>query len=207
MKLNGLRQKFVAAVGALGGVGIFLIAFLDSSVLTFPVVNDLLIVDFSIRNPLRMPFYALMATLGSVLGCVLLYFLARKGGQALFHKRAGRHAGSIQRWIDRNGFLSILIAALLPPPTPFKIFVIAAGVFEVPLRTFALALTLARAFRYFGEGYLAIRYGPAALHYLTQHKLVVALIAVGLVAASYLASRIFLGRRADDRVDDRADRA
>lgn len=194
MKLQAIHAKFLALVGGLGGAGLFLVSFLDSSVMTFPVVNDLLLVRFSIQNPQRMPYYALMATLGSVAGCVLLYFLARWGGEAFFHRRAGSHGHGVRAWIERNGFISMLIAALLPPPTPFKVFVIAAGAFEVPLRTFVLAVTLARALRYFAIGFLSVRYGDTALHYLTEHKLRLTGIALGLVLVSYLLARLFMRR-------------
>src|ERR1700757_2825697 len=90
--LSGWKQKIVAFAGTLGAPGLFLISFLDSSVLTFPVINDLLLVQLSIDHPARMPLYALMAATGSVLGCVLLYFIARKGGEALFRKKAGARA-------------------------------------------------------------------------------------------------------------------
>src|SRR6267378_8275571 len=157
--LSGWKQKIVAFGTGLGAPGLFLISFLDSSVLTFPVINDLLLIELCIQCPARMPLYASMATLGSVLGCVLLFFIAEKGGEALFHKHAGKKAQAIRTWVVHNGFAGMLVAALLPPPTPFKIFVVAAGVFEVPLLSFISAITLARLIRYFGIGYLAIRYG------------------------------------------------
>jgi uncharacterized membrane protein YdjX (TVP38/TMEM64 family) len=156
------------------------------------VINDLLLVELSMHRPARMPLYASMAALGSLLGCVLLFFLARKGGEALFHRKAGHRAHMIRHWVERNGFGGILLAAMLPPPTPFKFFVLAAGVFEVPVASFASAIALARAFRYFGVGYLAVRYGADALPYLMQHKLQVTLVAIVLVAASYAASRLIL---------------
>jgi membrane protein YqaA with SNARE-associated domain len=142
-----------------------------------------------------MPLYALMATVGSVLGCVVLYFIARKGGEALFHRKAGAHAHAIRHWMESNGFVGVLIAALLPPPTPFKIFVLAAGVFEVPLASYTAAITLARVIRYFGVGYLAIRYGHEALPFLAQHKLEAAVFAIGVVAISYTLSKWILKRR------------
>ena len=179
-----------AMVAATGGLGLFLIAFLDSSVLTFPVINDLLVVDLSIRYPARMPYYAAMATLGSVAGCLLVYYLAWKGGEAMFHKHAGPRAQHIHAWINRNGFVSILVTALLPPPTPFKVFVIAAGALEMPVRPFVLGLVLARAFRFFGEGFLAVKYGDQAIHFLLSHKLEVTGIALSVVLCLYLASRI-----------------
>jgi membrane protein YqaA with SNARE-associated domain len=193
--LSGWKQKVVAFAGGLGAPGLFLISFLDSSVLTFPIINDLLLIQLSMQNPARMPLYAFMAALGSVLGCVLLYFIARKGGEALFHRKAGKHAHAIRHWVEQNGFVGILIAALLPPPTPFKIFVFAAGVFEVPLISYTSAITIARLFRYFGIGYLAIRYGADAMPYLMQHKLQVAAVVIGLVAVSYVLSRVLLRHR------------
>jgi uncharacterized membrane protein YdjX (TVP38/TMEM64 family) len=141
---------------------------------------------------LRMPLYAAMAMIGSVLGCVLLYFLARKGGEAFYHKRAGERGKAIRHWVEQNGFGGMLIAALLPPPTPFKIFVFAAGVFEVPLRSFVSAIALARVIRYFGIGYLAIKYGDQALPFLAQHKFPVTVGVIVFALLSYGASRIIL---------------
>jgi membrane protein YqaA with SNARE-associated domain len=193
--LNGWKQKVVAFAGGLGAPGLFLISFLDSSVLTFPVINDLLLIQLSIQRPARMPLYAFMASLGSVLGCVVLYFIARKGGEAFFHRKAGEHAHAIRHWVERNGFVGMLIAALLPPPTPCKFFVFAAGVFEVPLLSYTSAITIARLFRYFGVGYLAIRYGADAMPYLLHHKLQVAAIVILVVIVSYVLSRLLLRRR------------
>ena len=177
-------------VASTGGVGLFLIALLDSSVLTFPVINDLLLIDLSIHYPSRMLYYAAMATLGSVGGCLLLYYIARKGGEAMFRKSAGPRAERIQAWTKRNGFVSILATALLPPPTPFKIFVVAAGALEMPVQTFVLGLTIARGLRFFGEGYLAVKYGDQGTQYLLTHKLVVTGIALAIVLGLYGASRL-----------------
>lgn len=200
--LNAWKQKVVAFAGGLGAPGLFLISFLDSSVLTFPVINDLLLIELSIQHPARMPVYALVAMLGSVLGCVLLFYLAEKGGEALFHKHAGDRAQAIHNWVVKNGFGGMLIAALLPPPTPFKVFVVAAGVFEVPLVSFASAITLARAVRYFGIGYLAIRYGHEALPYLVHHKLNVTIFLIALALVSYFLSRIILRHKPQTQVED-----
>ncbi len=193
--LNAWKQKVVAFASGLGAPGLFLISFLDSSILTFPIINDLLLIELAIQRPARMPLYALMASLGSVLGCVLLYFIARKGGEALFHRKAGDHAHAIRHWVEQNGFVGMLIAALLPPPTPFKFFVFAAGVFEVPLLSYISAITIARLFRYFGIGYLAIRYGTEALPYLMQHKVQVTMLVIGAVLLSYSLSRLILRHR------------
>ena len=191
-QLSGWKQKIVSFAGVLGAPGLFLISFLDSSVLTFPVINDLLLIELAIQHPMRMPLYAAMAMSGSVLGCVLLYYIARKGGEAFYHKRAGERGKAIRHWVERNGFGGMLIAALLPPPTPFKIFVFAGGVFEVPVGSFVSAIALARAIRYFGIGYLAIKYGDQALPFLVQHKLQVTIGVIVFALLSYGASRLIL---------------
>jgi membrane protein YqaA with SNARE-associated domain len=198
--LTGWKQKIVLFAGILGAPGLFLISFLDSSILTFPVINDLLLIELSMQHPARMPLYASMAMIGSVLGCVLLYFLARKGGEAVYHKRAGHRGQVIRHWVETNGFGGMLLAALLPPPTPFKFFVLAAGVFEVPLWSYTSAITLARAIRYFAVGYLAIRYGNNALPFLAQHKWQVAITVIIFVAVSYLLSRLILRERAHHKL-------
>ena len=192
LSLNGWKQKIIALASGLGAPGLLLISFLDSSVLSFPIINDLLLIQLSMQNHARMPLYALMAAAGSVVGCVLLYFLARMGGEAYFHRKAGGRAHAIRHWVERNGFGGMLIAALLPPPTPFKIFVFAAGVFEAPLLGFVSAITLARLFRYFGVGYLAVRYGADAMPYLAAHKLQVTMLVIALVLVSYALSRWIL---------------
>ena len=197
--LSGWKQKIVAFAGGLGAPGLFLISFLDSSVLTFPVINDLLLIELSIQHPARMPLYALMAALGSVLGCVLLFFIAKKGGEAFFRRKAGSRAQAIQEWVVRNGFGGMLVAALLPPPTPFKVLVFAAGVFEVRFASFASAIALARLVRYFGIGYLAVRYGLEALPYLAHHKLQVSVLVISLVVVSYVLSRLILRPRVAPR--------
>lgn len=193
--LNAWKQSIVAFASGLGAPGLFLVSFLDSSVLSFPIINDLLLVDLSIQRPHRMPLYAGMAAVGSVLGCVVLYFLARLGGEAYFHRKAGARALAIRSWMERNGFGGMLIAALLPPPTPFKIFVLAAGGFEAPVGGFTAAIALARVFRYFGEGYLAVRYGHDALGLAKHHWFVVVLLAAILVGVSYGASKLLLRHR------------
>ncbi|HXN51593.1 MAG TPA: VTT domain-containing protein [Candidatus Acidoferrum sp.] len=143
-----------------------------------------------------MPLYASMAALGSLLGCILLFLLARKVEEAAFHRKVGARAGAIRHWVERNGFGGMLVAAMLPPPTPFKFFVLAAGAFEMPLMSFASAVGLARVIRYFGVGYLAVRYGTNALPYLAQHKLQVTVLAIAFVTVSYAVSRLVLKERA-----------
>jgi len=183
-------------VASSGGLGLFTIGFLDSTFLPFPSVNDLLLMGLSIAVPSRMFYYATMSTLGSLIGCVVLYAIARKGGEAAFHQHAGKRAAAIRHWIEHYGFVSLMIAALLPPPTPFKFFVIAAGALGMTLRPFVLAIVVARAVRFYGEGYFAVRYGQSAIQLLGQHKLAFVLVSVTGVLLLYGALHLLLDRRA-----------
>ena len=168
-----------------------MVAFLDSSILTFPFVVDALIMQLSYANPARMPYYVGMAAAGSLAGCIWLYLLAKKGGEAYFHRHATGRATLVRKWVEEHAFLSVFIPGILPPPLPFKIFVVAEGVFQVPLRTFVLGILLGRVVRYFVEGVLAVRYGDATLQFLISHGAAFTISVVGLLLVLYLASRWF----------------
>lgn len=180
------------AIAFSGSLSLFALSFLDSILLPLPSLNDLLLIELCIQSPLRMPFYAALATIGSLTGSVLLYFVARKGEEAAFHKKAGSQAPQIRHWIERNGFVTLAIAALLPPPTPFKLFVLAAGAFGMPFRTFLAAMSAARALRFFGEGYLAVRYGAQATRFLVEHSVAFAISTVASVLVFYWIARIVM---------------
>jgi membrane protein YqaA with SNARE-associated domain len=184
-----------ATVVSSGGIGLFVIAFLDSTFLPFPSVNDLLLMGMSVALPSRMIYYATMSTVGSVAGCILLYVIARKGEEAAFHRRAGKRGAAIRHWIERYGFVSLMVAALLPPPTPFKFFVLAAGALGMGLRPFVVATVVARAVRFYGEGYFAVRYGQYAVQLLTEHKLVFVFGSIASVVLLYAAIHILLDRQ------------
>ena len=195
--LDRWKVKTKLFATALGAPGLFLISVLDSSFVPFPVINDGLLVTFSIQNHSRMPVYALMAVLGSVLGCVVLYYVARAGGEAFFRRKAGERADTIRHVVEKNGFAGMLVAALLPPPTPFKFFVLAAGVFRVRVWSFATAIALARIIRYFGIGFLAVKYGDNWKQIIANHWLAITIAAVIFVILSFLASRMILREQSE----------
>jgi membrane protein YqaA with SNARE-associated domain len=188
--INHLRLWLAATLGAVGGLGLLIVAFLDSSVLPLPIINDLMVINLSARNPARMPYYALMAMIGSVLGCVMLFYIAKKGGEAYFGKYAGPKSDRIRSWVQNNEFLTVLVGALLPPPAPFKLVVIGAGAFNTSLRNFIFALMIARGIRYFGLGYLAIRFGDQAMQYVQQHMVAMSLLILAAVLFSYLIVKL-----------------
>jgi membrane protein YqaA with SNARE-associated domain len=169
------------AVG-LGGPGLFTAAFLDSSFISLPQINDILVVLMVTQHKAWMPYYALLATLGSVAGCYVIYLLAEKGGEAFVRKRL--KSGPLERTLalyKRHGLLALMVPALLPPPAPFKLFVIAAGLADVRPLQFVTAIFIARGLRYFALGVLAVYYGDAALGLMREHGPAVALTLVGLI--------------------------
>lgn len=177
---------------ALGGPGLFVVAALDSSFISLPQINDLLVVLMVTQNKALMLYYAGMATLGSVAGCYVIYYLAGKGGEAFLRKRT--KAGGLERTLAlyrRHGLLALMVPALLPPPAPFKLFVLGAGLAGVRPVPFVTAIALARGARYVALGILAIYFGDAALELMRTRGREVAL---WLVAAIVLGVAIWWWR-------------
>ena len=161
---------------ALGGPGLFLIALLDSSFLSFPEVVDVLIIVFVTRHKARMVYYATLATLGSIAGCFMLYLVGRKGGEAFLRRRFHeRHVDRTLAVFQKYGLLAVAVPSLLPPPIPFKPFVLVAGVAGVRLFDFLLAVGIGRGVRYFGEGMLALWYGEQAAVFVKNNARTVSL--------------------------------
>jgi membrane protein YqaA with SNARE-associated domain len=187
LHLPNWLARFVAVMG---GGGLFLVTFLDSSVLSFPFVADALVIELSSQRPARMPYYVAMAALGSLAGCIWLYLLAKKGGEAFFKRHGGSGARKAKEWVDRHAFLSVFIPSILPPPFPFKVFILAEGVFQVPLRTFVLAVLLGRGLRYLAEGLFGIKYGRQSAVFLVVHGRAFAIASIAGLALLYVASRL-----------------
>jgi membrane protein YqaA with SNARE-associated domain len=184
---------------AVGGPGLLIVAFLDSSFVPLPQINDLLVVLMVSQNHALMPYYAAMATLGSLLGCYVLYYLARRGGDAYLKRRLGS-LGPIDRVLGlykRHGLLALMVPALLPPPSPFKLFVLAAGVAGVKPVQFVAAIAVARGARYLAIGVLTIYYGEAALELMRTRGRDVALVVVGLMVAGVVIWWLMNRRRRD----------
>jgi undecaprenyl-diphosphatase len=178
-----------------GGVGLMVLAIADSSFLSLPEVNDILLMTLSIKEPSSMVKFATLTTAGSVMGCALLYSVGRKGGEAFLRKTfAHERVARVQRWFQRHGVLAVVIPSLLPPPTPFKIFVLSAGTFGISWPKFLTAVIVGRGIRYFSQGILAVKYGPAAIEFVQENY-----GKVGLAIAIIIAISAFIffsfGRR------------
>jgi membrane protein YqaA with SNARE-associated domain len=168
----------------LGGPGLFLVTFLDSSFLSLPELADLLVVWMVTRNKPLFLYYALCATLGSIAGCVSIYYVAKKGGEALLAKRFNSAAIEKGRaTLQRHGILAVLIPSLLPPPAPFKIFVLLAGVAEIPVTRFTIAIAIGRGGRYLIEALLAVWIGDQALAFIEGNTQVFLFAVLGLICA------------------------
>ena len=181
---------------ALGGVGLLLSAFIDSSFVPLPLVTDLLLMELSSRHPLRIPYYAAMAAVGSLAGCIWIYWIARKGGQAYYRKTQGHPPGRIRKYIQAYPMASVFLPAVAPFPVPFKPFVIAQGVFQVPFGTFVIGTLLGRGALFFIEAFLGARYGMAAKQFLVEQKWASIALALGLVLVFFLVRRLLAVRRA-----------
>jgi membrane protein YqaA with SNARE-associated domain len=176
----------------LGGLGFIPMGLLDSSVIPLPGSMDVLTIVLSARKPDLWFYYALMATLGSVIGGFVTYRLARKGGkETLERKFPARRLAKVYKIFARWGFAAIAIVAVLPPPAPVVVFVFAAGALQYSVKKFPLALTLGRVVRYSLLAYLAARYGRHVLRLLSQHGHPL-LIAVIVLLAAALAALIFI---------------
>ena len=195
--------KFVQSIQALalawGAPGILLVAFLDSSILSLPEIADLLVIWMVTNNHSRFALYVTAATIGSLLGCLALFYIGRKGGEALMRKRF--RSSSVDRTLAafrRHGVMAVLVPSILPPPAPFKIFVLLAGVAEISATRFSVAILIGRGTRYFVEGLLALWYGERAMAFIRDHGVGVALGAVAILGAGFLAY-LYWTRRTQSR--------
>jgi membrane protein YqaA with SNARE-associated domain len=180
----------------LGGLGFIPLGLLDGSVIPLPGSMDVLTIVLSARQRELWFYYALMATIGSVIGGYVTYRLARKGGkETLERKFPANKLKKVYRIFGRWGFGAIAVAALLPPPAPMVPFVFAAGAMQYPVKKFLLALTLARIVRYSLLAFLAAHYGRRVLTVITQHAHPVAIAVVALMAAGMAVFLFFLVRK------------
>ena len=165
---NGLGHVSQYLV-AYGPFGLFAIALLDSALVPLPGGADAVMILLATARPAWWPLYALSATLGSVIGCVILYYISQRAGARALARFSESKQRRVKELIDRYDVLSVLVASLLPPPFPFKLFVITTGVFRLNVWRFAAAIFAGRAFRFMLEGYLAARYGERAGELLARY--------------------------------------
>ena len=180
----------------LGGLGFIPLGLLDSSVIPLPGSMDVLTIVLSARKKELWMYYALMATVGSVLGSFVTYRLARKGGkETLERKFPAKRLEKIYKLFERWGFAAIATIAVLPPPAPVVVFVCAAGAMQYSAKKFVLAMALGRIIRYSLLAFLAARYGRHVLNVIAQHGHPVFIVVVVLMAAAVAALIFFVARK------------
>jgi membrane protein YqaA with SNARE-associated domain len=173
----------------LGGLGLIPLGLLDNSPVPLPGIMDVATILFSARHQQLWLYYALMATVGSVMGGFVSYRLARKGGKAALERRfSPRKVDKVCKIFERWGFGAIAIPALLPPPMPMVPFLLAAGAMQYPAKKFLVALTLGRISRYMILAYLAARYGRQIIAFFAAHghPVVVAILLLLIATAAVL---------------------
>jgi len=173
---------------SVGAPGLFVIAFLDASFLSLPEINDLLVVWMVTKHPGRLLLYVLMATLGSLAGSLVMFYLGKKGGEAMMRRRFNeQRLRRAHELFEKYGFLAVVVPAMLPPPVPLKIFVLLAGVVNMSLVWFSLAMFVGRGARYLGEGLLAVWYGEQAFAFLKANARVASIgLTLAVVGAGLL---------------------
>ena len=194
---NGLNHVSNYLV-AFGPAGLFAIALLDSALIPLPGGPDAVMLLLSAQRPAWMPFYALAATAGSVIGCVILYYISRRAGRSALERFPPQKQARVKELVDRYDVLSVLVASVLPPPFPFKLFVITAGVFRLSVVRFAFAVAAGRAFRFFLEGFIAVRYGDSAKKVFEENFPVVGLTVAGLIVLFFVVRALWKRRKAGE---------
>jgi membrane protein DedA with SNARE-associated domain len=189
-KLGRKLADLGAWLAAFGTMGLFAVSLLDSAFLPLPGGPDLLMITLSAVRPSWMPVYALAATVGSTIGCTCLYLVARRAGARALKRVSAERRERIENLLGRYDMLAVAVPALLPPPFPFKPFVLSAGVFKLKTWRFVAAIFAGRALRFLIEGWLAIKFGPDADRVIKQHGLKV-LIAVGVIFLVSLAFKFY----------------
>jgi membrane protein YqaA with SNARE-associated domain len=188
IKVGGALGKLTQYLVTFGAFGLFTIAFLDSVMVPLPGGVDAVMLLLSASRPGWFVIYAAGATIGSTLGCLVLYRISQRAGHRALARFSAAKQKRVKDLLDRYDVLAVLVASLLPPPFPFKLFVVSAGVFRLQMIRFVAAIAAGRAFRFLLEGYLAARYGDQAKQLLAQYYPV---IGIGLAAILIV---IFVGK-------------
>jgi membrane protein YqaA with SNARE-associated domain len=190
-KITAALTKISTFLASFGPFGLLAIAFLDSLAVPLPGGVDGFLMLLSSSKHSWMLIYVAAATVGSTVGSVGLYRISRRAGHRALARFSESKQKRVKDLIDRYDVLSVLVASLMPPPFPLKLFIVSAGVFRLNIWRFTAAIAVGRTFRYLLEGYLAVRYGEHAKELLARHYpaigiSVAALIIVGFVIKNLL---------------------
>lgn len=200
---NGLTSVSQYLI-AYGPFGLFGIALLDSALIPLPGGPDAVLILLSTARPAWVPIYVVAATLGSVIGCVIFYYISRRAGRSALKRFSPRRQARVEELIERYDVLSVLVSSILPPPFPFKLFIATAGVFRFSVVRFALAVAAGRAFRYTLIGYLAAHYGEHAKELLAQYYPYIGIGLAVLIVAVFVVRNMLRKRSRGEAEEGRA---
>ncbi len=179
--VKSFRAKISYALLHYRGWGLFGLSFLDSAGVSLPGLKDLLLIYLSSQFPRLAWFYALDCTLGTAVGSLLIYVLGRSGARIFRRKPSKKEMSRAMRWIQKNDFLTVVVASLLPPPLPFKPFLLAAGVLRMSATRMVVALMVGGAIRFGIEAWIGVRFGKAGPEYLKAHILSISFWAIAII--------------------------
>ncbi len=190
-KMKSLQTMLIG----FGALGIFAIGLMDAAFIPLPGGPDVVVMALSHNNHAMMPVYVLAAVAGSTIGSLILYFAARKGGEKLLRKFSPDKRARVEHMIERYDILALLLASVLPPPFPFKLFVLTAGAFKMQLWRFVAALVIGRGFRFLLEGWMAVQYGEQAADIFKQHYPKIGLGIAAAILVIFLFNSLLRRRR------------
>lgn len=191
--LSAISQYLVT----FGAFGLFAIALLDSALIPMAGGPDAVMLLLSAKYPGHWPLYAAAATFGSVAGCLILYYLSARAGRSALKRFSERKQKRVKDLLDRYDVLSVLVASILPPPFPFKLFVVSAGVFRLNVIRFAVAIGVGRSFRYLLEGYLAANYGEHAKELLARYYPAIGIGLALLIIVVFVARNLLRKKKSE----------
>lgn len=162
-------RTIAQALTSWGPPGLFLLAILDSAGVPLPAAVDALLVATAAVSPSRAYIGAAFAVAGSVIGCMILFGIGRKGGGPYLDRVTAKRGARFRQWFREYGLITVFIPALVPIPMPVKVFVLSAGALGVRPISFLCVVVAARIPRYFGLAFLGAQLGEGAGAWLKQH--------------------------------------